>query len=138
MPGRGINLLKRMKFAVFIVVSTCAASTWVAAQQSARKTTSGNGPTGEPQVTFFVHRLGTDHAEGITTLDMNGDGRPDLLSGAYWYENPGPAGGEWKRHQYRTVGILGEFVADCGEWTFDVNHDGAPDVVTTGWMVNGL
>jgi hypothetical protein len=36
------------------------------------------------------------------------------------------------------VGILGEFVSDCGEWTFDVNHDGAPDVVTTGWMVNGL
>ncbi len=69
---------------------------------------------------------------------MNGDGRPDLLSGAYWYENPGPNGGEWKRHQYRTVGIMGEFVSDCGEWTFDVNHDGALDVVTTGWMLNGL
>ena len=58
-------------------------------------------PAAFPQATFFVHRLGTDHAEGITTLDMNGDGRPDLLSGAYWYENPGPQGGEWKRHQYR-------------------------------------
>jgi len=61
----------------------------------------GSAPNGVEQATFFVHRLGTDHAEGLTTLDMNGDGRPDIVSGAYWYENPGPQGGEWKRHQYR-------------------------------------
>lgn len=100
--------------------------------------TRGNGPGGVPQMTYFAHQLGTDHAEGITTIDMNGDGRPDILSGAYWYESPGPQGGEWKRHQYRTVQIVGEFVSDCGEWAVDVNHDGAPDVVTTGWMTDGL
>lgn len=103
-----------------------------------RLTSPGQGPHGVPQVTFFVHRLGTDHAEGITSLDMNGDGYPDLVSGAYWYENPGPGGGEWKRHQYREAGIAGEFVADCGEWTIDVNHDGRPDVVTAGWQLNGV
>jgi hypothetical protein len=98
----------------------------------------GNGPDDVPQLTFFSHRLGTDHAEGITVLDMNSDGRPDLLSGAYWYENPGPQGGEWKRHQYRTVQTTNEFVSDCGEWAIDVNHDGAPDVVTVGWQTDGL
>lgn len=100
--------------------------------------TRGNAPGNVPQTTFVVHSLGTDHAEGITTLDMNGDGRPDIVSGAYWYENPGPQGGEWKRHQYRTVEIVGEFVSDCGEWTVDVNHDGAPDIVSVGWMTDGL
>jgi hypothetical protein len=98
----------------------------------------GNGPQGAPEPTFLAHRLGTDHAEGITTLDMNGDGFNDLVSGAYWYENPGPHGGEWKRHQWRTVGMTGEFVSDCGEWTIDVNHDGAPDIVTAGWITNGM
>jgi len=33
---------------------------------------------------------------------------------------------------------VGEFVADCGEWTIDVNHDGAPDVVTAAWQTNGI
>jgi hypothetical protein len=106
--------------------------------QTVRKITPGPGSGGVAQATFFVHRLGTDHAEGITALDMNGDGRPDLLSGAYWYENPGPKGGEWTRHQYREAGIRNEFVSDCGEWTIDVNHDGQPDVVTAGWMTNGV
>ena len=98
----------------------------------------GMGPGGKPDPTFLAHRLGTDYAEGITTLDVNGDGFLDLMSGAYWYENPGADGGEWKQHQWRTVGMTGEFVSDCGEWTVDVNHDGAPDVVTAGWILNGV
>ena len=103
-----------------------------------RKPTPGPNPEGIMQPTFIAHRLGNDHAEGITTLDMNNDGFPDILSGAYWYQNPGAQGGDWKQHQYRTVGIHNEFVSDCGEWTVDVNHDGNSDVVTTGWISNGL
>ncbi|HEY1217019.1 MAG TPA: VCBS repeat-containing protein, partial [Bryobacteraceae bacterium] len=82
-------------------------------------TVRGDAPGSVPQVTYFIHRLGTDHAEGITTVDMNGDGKSDILSGAYWYENPGAQGGEWRRHQFRQVKIVGEFVSDCGEWAVD-------------------
>lgn len=98
----------------------------------------GTGPGGQPRIAFLSHRLGTDHSEGISLMDMNGDGFPDLLSGAYWYENPGANGGEWKQHQFRTVGIHNEFVSDCGEWIVDVDHDGLPDLVTTGWIANGI
>ena len=104
-----------------------------------RKQNRGPGPGGVPQAVFTSHRLGTDHAEAITALDMNNDGYAGhLVSGAYWYENPGPKGGEWKRHQWREVGIVNEYVADCGEWTVDVNHDGYPDIVTASWMRNGV
>ena len=94
---------------------------------------------GKPSIRMLPHRLGTDHSEGISMLDMNGDGYVDLLSGAYWYENPGAkGGGDWKQHQFRTVGIHNEFVSDCGEWIVDVDHDGQPDLVTAGWISNGL
>lgn len=114
------------------------AATTLYAQREARLNRPGNDPSGKQEAVFLTHRLGNDHAEGVTMLDMNGDGFIDLVSGAYWYENPGANGGDWRRHQWRTVGYHDEFVSDCGEWTIDVNHDGAPDVVTTGWITNGV
>ena len=124
-------------FAGSVVLLAFFLAAFAVQAQNERKTTPGPGPDGM-QITFLEHRLGTDHAEGIASMDMNGDGLADLVSGAYWYENPGPKGGEWTRHQFRTVGMVGEFVSDCGEWVVDVNHDGAPDIVTAGWMLNGL
>jgi len=133
--------MHRITAAAVLLLAVLAGALSVQAQLiggADRKPTRGPAPGGVEQATFFIHRLGTDHAEGITSLDMNGDGYPDLVSGAYWYENPGPTGGEWKRHQYREVGIVDEFVADCGEWTVDVNHDGLPDIVTAAWQTNGV
>ena len=124
-----------LRAAVFFLL---VAPVSLAAQQERRMQQRGDGPGGAPETVFLAHRLGTDHAEGITTLDINGDGFLDLVSGAYWYENPGANGGDWKQHQWRTVGIHEEFVSDCGEWTVDVNHDGAPDIVTAGWITNGM
>ena len=121
-----------------LVAVAVALAASAALAQADHKITPGNGPGGLPEVSFLSHRLGNDHAEGITSMDMNGDGYPDLISGAYWYQNPGPNGGQWQRHQFRTVGMHGEFISDCGEWVVDVNHDGAPDIVTAGWMLNGL
>jgi hypothetical protein len=107
-------------------------------------------PYHKAPVTFFVHRLGTDHAEGCSIMDMNGDGLPDITSGVYWYENPGASGGEWKMHKFRQIApnIHGvstgnkafwtEFVADNGEFAIDVNHDGAPDLVTSSWQNDGI
>lgn len=103
-----------------------------------RISTPGAEPDGSPRIAFLAHRLGNDHAEGISSLDMNGDGFVDLVSGAYWYENPGASGGDWKQHQFRTVEVHNEFVSDCGEWIVDVDHDGLPDLVTVGWITNGL
>jgi len=128
-------------FLLFVLMG--AGSEVVSAQDAAHATEvrmaqPGKGPGGEERIAFLAHRLGSDHAEGISLLDMNGDGFPDLLSGAYWYENPGANGGEWKQHQFRTVGIHNEFVSDCGEWIVDVDHDGLPDLVTTGWISGGV
>lgn len=117
------------------------------AGMAATSPAGASGPYARQANVFLAHRLGTDHAEGLCLLDMNGDGRLDIASGAYWYENPGPDGPAWKRHQYRKVTVwpftvdhltTTEFVSDCGQFAVDVNHDGAPDIVSAAWQTDGI
>lgn len=35
----------------------------------------------------------------ILAADIDGDGQKDLVSGGWWWENPGDLGGEWTRHE---------------------------------------
>ncbi len=82
---------------------------------------------------FTLHEIGTDHSEATAVLDVNGDGRLDVTSGAYWYEAPG-----WKRHKFREAKIEGEFVVNCGEFAIDADGDGDLDIVNAGWQEDGL
>jgi len=109
------NILKLSALAL-IAVTTAAHAQDPAHATEFRKPTPGPGPDGTMQANYLAHRLGTDHSEGISLLDMNGDGFTDILSGAYWYQNPGALGGDWARHQFRTVGTHNEFVSDCGAY----------------------
>jgi len=90
--------------------------------------------------------------EGCCVIDVNGDGRLDIISGPNWYEYvpsqrkrldivPGPnqyQPPEWKRHPFRECPQSGEYHADFGEFAMDVNGDGLVDIVTGQWHNNPL
>jgi hypothetical protein len=69
--------------------------------------------------------------ESCAVGDIDGDGRPDIVSGRWWYRNP-----DWKRFEFRTLG--GEIKPDgtgyelCGgDDLLDVDGDGDLDVLST-------
>jgi len=72
------------------------------------------------------------HGTGVG--DVNGDGRPDLITNDGWWERPPreSAGGEWTPHPYK----FGE-KGGAQMYAYDVNGDGKNDIITSlnahGW-----
>jgi len=66
--------------------------------------------------------------EAAGVADVNGDGIPDIVSGAYWYEGP-----DFKRrHFVGDIMPIGEHYDDFSTIFMDINGNGRPDYVTGG------
>ncbi|MBW2256991.1 MAG: VCBS repeat-containing protein [Deltaproteobacteria bacterium] len=62
--------------------------------------------------------------------DLNGDGLPDIVTGGWWYPNPGTLGGAWTR---QTIGApLSNMAA-----VHDFDNDGDLDILGTNGQVSG-
>jgi hypothetical protein len=62
----------------------------------------------------------------IHAADLDGDGHVDLVSGAWWYRNPGQPGARWERR------AIGDPAHDA-ILVADLDGDGIADVLATKW-----
>jgi len=60
--------------------------------------------------------------------DVNGDGLPDIITGGWWYQNPGSPGGVWTRHAIG--GVLYNMAV-----VHDLDGDGDLDILGTKGQV---
>ena len=65
--------------------------------------------------------------------DVNADGRPDIVCGAYWYEAPG-----WERHQVREIERIRGRFDGYAHLMLDVDGDGDRDVITVNYRSASL
>jgi hypothetical protein len=73
--------------------------------------------------------------ESCGVFDVNGDGKPDIVSGAWWYEGPDFK----KRRRIGDVQAIGaDYFDDFSTIPMDIAGSGRLDFVTGGWWGNTL
>ena len=87
-----------------------------------------------PPLRFEKILIADERYESAAVFDVNNDGQPEIVSGAYWYAGP-------KFDRKNKVGkpqAIDEYYDDFSTIPMDVNGDGYLDFITGGWWGNTL
>ncbi|HBY64623.1 MAG TPA: VCBS repeat-containing protein [Solibacterales bacterium] len=71
--------------------------------------------------------------ETATLVDVNGDGKLDIVSGENWYAAP-----TWKKHSWRKLEFTNQYVDAFSDLPLDVDGDGRTDIVTVTWFAKKI
>jgi hypothetical protein len=81
------------------------------------------------EIAFEKRTLDLGASETCAVADINGDGKPDIVSGEYWYEGP-----RWVKHKFRSLPYTNNYIDDFSDLPLDVNGDGRIDIVSCAWF----
>jgi hypothetical protein len=88
-----------------------------------------------PVLSFSRYFVAAESYESVGVADINNDGKSDLISGDFWYENNGTRKNNFRnRHLIDNQKRQGEYYDDFASICLDVNADGNTDYITGGWF----
>lgn len=91
-------------------------------------------PSSAADRTFVAHTINKDSAfSACAAIDVNKDGKLDIVSGGFWYEAPA-----WKKHFLREVEQIRGRYDDYSNLPLDVNGDGWLDLVSVNYRSQSL
>lgn len=93
-----------------------------------------NLPANASDVAFRRRSINPESEFGAcAAIDVNRDGRLDIVSGGFWYEAP-----DWTRHTAREVELIRGRYDDYSNLPLDVDGDGLTDLVSVNYRSRSL
>ncbi|MCX6591665.1 MAG: VCBS repeat-containing protein [Acidobacteria bacterium] len=86
-----------------------------------------------PEVPFDKITIDLGANETCAFVDVNKDGKLDIVSGENWFEAPA-----WKKHPFRELFYTNNYIDAFSDLIIDINGDGYPDIVTASWFSKGV
>ena len=83
----------------------------------------------EPSLDWSIQLLAVDTNEGVDLADVNRDGKLDVIAGRNWYAGP-----DFVPRPLRVIQDWHGYAESNGEFAYDINQDGWPDVVSGSFL----
>lgn len=86
-----------------------------------------------PDIPFQSRIIDAGANESAAIIDVNGDGKLDIVSGENWFEAP-----TWKLHRFRDLLFSNNYIDGFADLPLDVDGDGRVDIITPTWFAKKL
>ncbi|MCF0041347.1 FG-GAP repeat domain-containing protein [Dyadobacter fanqingshengii] len=116
---------QKLKLVTFV---TLFASCFTASAQAQQKEKQAS------PIKFEKRMVASESIESVGVFDVDNDGKPDLVSGEFWYKGPE----FFDRFYIGEVKRVREYWDDFATIPMDVNGDGKMDFITGGWFNKSL
>ena len=89
--------------------------------------------TRSPDIPFNAQMIDNGASETAAVVDVNRDGRLDIVSGENWYAAPA-----WTKHKFRDLNYTSNYFDNFSDLPVDVDGDGYPDLVRVTWFAKKI